>query len=196
MKGNSNDHRVRVTKMLIRKAFTDLLRQKPIQNVSVQELCTLANINRGTFYSHYKDIYDLLLQLESDMLVDFQTVLEPIINAGPDSGLQLIDVCLGIYQCFSENADVCAVMLGEHSDKTFVDKLIACGKDASMATFSRQYPKASRHRLEYFYAYVSSGSIGLLRLWLDEGMLYSARDVAVMTEQLIQSSIRFLEQEE
>ena len=44
-----NDHRTRVTKMLIRKAFTDQLRQKPIQSITVKALCDAAGINRGTF---------------------------------------------------------------------------------------------------------------------------------------------------
>ena len=60
MKKVTNDHRSRVTKMLIRKAFMELLRQKPLASISVKELCELAGINRGTFYSHYQDVYDLL----------------------------------------------------------------------------------------------------------------------------------------
>lgn len=55
-----SDQRTRLTKMLIRKAFTELLREKPVQNITVKELCQTAGINRGTFYSHYTDIYDLL----------------------------------------------------------------------------------------------------------------------------------------
>lgn len=43
------DHRSRVTRMLIRRAFTDLLGQKPIESISVKELCAAAGINRGTF---------------------------------------------------------------------------------------------------------------------------------------------------
>ena len=43
------DHRVRVTRTLIRRAFTDLLANKPIESVSVKELCQAAGINRGTF---------------------------------------------------------------------------------------------------------------------------------------------------
>ena len=62
------DHRIRVTKMLIRRALTDLLRQKPIQSISIKELCETAGINRGTFYAHYTDIYDLRKQIEDDML--------------------------------------------------------------------------------------------------------------------------------
>lgn len=50
MKTLPSDHRTRVTKMLIRRAFTDLLRSKPIQSITIRELCERAGINRGTFY--------------------------------------------------------------------------------------------------------------------------------------------------
>ena len=56
MKTLPSDHRTRVTKMLIRRAFTDLLRSKPIQSITIRELCERAGINRGTFYCHYTDI--------------------------------------------------------------------------------------------------------------------------------------------
>ena len=52
MKEKRQDHRTRVTKLLIRKAFTQLLNEKPIQSISVKELCMQAGINRGTFYAH------------------------------------------------------------------------------------------------------------------------------------------------
>lgn len=55
----SRDHRARVTQILIQKALTKLLREKPIHRISVKELCEEAGINRGTFYAHYTDIYDL-----------------------------------------------------------------------------------------------------------------------------------------
>ena len=58
------DHRTRVTKMLIRRAFTDLLRVKPVQSISIKELCEKAGVNRGTFYAHYQSVHDLLMQME------------------------------------------------------------------------------------------------------------------------------------
>ena len=60
MKSKEQDHRSRITLMLIRKALMELLRQKPIQAISIKELCESAGINRGTFYAHYTDMYDLL----------------------------------------------------------------------------------------------------------------------------------------
>ena len=57
------DRRVVRTKQQIRQALIDLLSQKSENNISVRELTQKANINRGTFYIHYKDIHDLVEQL-------------------------------------------------------------------------------------------------------------------------------------
>ena len=51
------DNRVRVTKILIRHAFLQLLKEKPLQSITVRELCQNAGINRGTFYTHYPVSY-------------------------------------------------------------------------------------------------------------------------------------------
>ena len=80
MKSKGKDYRTRVTKMLIRKAFTDMLKEKPIQSITIKELCETAGINRGTFYSHYSDIYDLLEKMEEEMMADFIKALEPLLE--------------------------------------------------------------------------------------------------------------------
>ena len=106
-----SDHRIRVTKMLIRRAFTELLRTKPIQSISVKELCETAGINRGTFYAHYTDIYDLLKKMEEEMLVDFQQALRPLLEVH-EGGITPAKITAGIFQCLKENADICTVTLG------------------------------------------------------------------------------------
>ena len=75
------DHRTRVTKMLIRRAFTDLLRVKPVQSISIKELCEKAGVNRGTFYAHYQSVHDLLVQMEDEMLAEINEVLSALLPA-------------------------------------------------------------------------------------------------------------------
>lgn len=45
----------------------DLMSEKPSKSISVRELAERADINRGTFYIHYKDVGDLLQRLEDEM---------------------------------------------------------------------------------------------------------------------------------
>lgn len=47
------------TKHAIKQAFLDLTKEKPINKITIAELSQQADIGRGTFYTHYEDIYDL-----------------------------------------------------------------------------------------------------------------------------------------
>ena len=88
------DHRVRVTQTLIRKAFTDLLAKKPIESISVKELCQAAGINRGTFYAHYRDLYDLRSHMEDELIADLQQALAPLMEGAPSP----LEVTEGIFR--------------------------------------------------------------------------------------------------
>ena len=62
------DRRAVKTKRAIRKAFLELLEQKNINRISVVEISKLADLGRGTFYLHYKDVYELMEHLENELI--------------------------------------------------------------------------------------------------------------------------------
>lgn len=188
MPKRTGDYRTRITRMLIRKAFMELLRQKPIQSISIKELCTLAGINRGTFYSHYTDIYDLLRQIEEEMLAEFEKALAPLLETQGHS-CRPVDISTGIFQCLKDNSDLCTVTLGDYGDKAFALRLLNMGREKCMASYLKYFKNASPQLIEYYYAFVSSGCIGLLQKWLDEGMTLSASQMAQMAEGMMQSGL-------
>lgn len=53
------DLRIEKTERGIKNAFIELRSRKPLEKITVKELCESARINKSTFYAHYKDIYDL-----------------------------------------------------------------------------------------------------------------------------------------
>ena len=55
---------VRNTKKRLKSSLMILLKEKPASKVTVKELCELADINRGTFYYHYTDIFDMIKTLK------------------------------------------------------------------------------------------------------------------------------------
>ena len=190
----ARDHRTRVTKMLIRRAFTDLLRQKPIQSISIKELCEAAGINRGTFYAHYTDIYDLRRQIEDEMLEDFLEALKPMLS-DMQAELTPLKISTGIFQCLKENADVCAMTVGPYGDKEFAARLISLGRERYVELYQRHFAKATPKQLEYYYAFVCSGCIGVLEKWLAEGMRSSAEEIAAIAEGIMTRGVGFLENE-
>ena len=192
MKPKTADHRTRVTKMLIRRAFTDLLRTKPIQSISIKELCAAAGINRGTFYAHYTDIYDLLHQMEEEMLEDFLKALEPLLTADGGSPTP-VKITAGIFQCLKDNADLCTVTLGDYGDKSFALRLINIGREWCVEAYSKYFAAATPKEIDYFYAFVSAGCIGLLQKWLSDGMTTGAEEITTLAENIMMVGIGCLE---
>lgn len=178
------------TAALVRRAFTDLLAEKPIQRITVREVCQKAGINRSTFYAHYQDIYDLRGKIEEEMLADFQRVLAPLLGPEPPTPLQ---VTREIYRCLQENADVCTVTLGENGDKDFILRLLSLGRESYLKAYSQHLRQATPRQLEYFYAFVSGGHMELLRKWVEEGMSTPVEEMAQLAENLMAYGMDFLE---
>ena len=60
----SGNSRSAYTKQKIQQAFMDLLGKKPFDKISVSDICGRAEISRPSFYAHYDDINDLIMQIE------------------------------------------------------------------------------------------------------------------------------------
>ena len=136
------DQRTRLTQYLIRKSLTELLREKPIQSISIKELCEVAGINRGTFYSHYEDIYQLLRKIEEEMLTDFQKALQPLLKCSEED-FSAIKITAGIFNCIKDNADLCIVTLGPYGDKEFASRLLAVGRERCLESYRKYFEKAT-----------------------------------------------------
>lgn len=62
------DLRIEKTERGIKNAFIELRSRKPLEKITVKELCESARINKSTFYAHYKDIYDLSDAMEEEVV--------------------------------------------------------------------------------------------------------------------------------
>ena len=69
------DARTRRTRMLLGDAFLRLIMEKPIEDITVQEVLDRARVGRSTFYLHFRDKNDLLLSQLERFLEHMSTVL-------------------------------------------------------------------------------------------------------------------------
>ena len=76
MKPKLEDRRVRRTKKLLKESFIELMSEKQIKDITVKDLTEHADLNRGTFYLHYLDIYDLLNQLEDEVIENVSMMIQ------------------------------------------------------------------------------------------------------------------------
>lgn len=61
MRQNGTDRRALRTRQLLTQAITDLLLTKRYESITVQEITERANVGRSTFYAHFTDKDDLLI---------------------------------------------------------------------------------------------------------------------------------------
>lgn len=111
-----NDARIRYTKMVIKDSFFQLLKQKPVEKITVKEICEMAQINRATFYRYYENQYDLLSVIENDM---FQNIKETIKEQTADLNSLIKEILNSLYK----NKDEWMLLMGNHADPRIVSKI-------------------------------------------------------------------------
>ena len=70
------DRRITRSKLALKSALISMMEEKGFENVTVNDLCAKAGLNRGTFYNHFKTKEDLLWALEDEIMDDLVTFQE------------------------------------------------------------------------------------------------------------------------
>ena len=115
------DRRVRRTRKMLTQALTQLMQEKQIKEITVKELTDLADMNRGTFYLYYRDVYDMLEKLEDSMFeaLDSIAALHETDAARQETNPILLDV----FHFIEENQEIVRVLLSPHGDMKFLHRL-------------------------------------------------------------------------
>ena len=69
------NQRIMLTKKLFNNSLIDMLQTQNIYQISIRELCQYAVINRSTFYKYYRSQFDLLSEIEQDLLFNVENML-------------------------------------------------------------------------------------------------------------------------
>lgn len=75
------NRRVQFTKTALRDAMIELICEKPLTSITVKDVCARADINRSTFYLHYKDVDSLLVAVEDYAIEYIQSHFKGLGNA-------------------------------------------------------------------------------------------------------------------
>lgn len=194
------DLRVVKTRESLNQALVEKLREKPLTKITVTELCQAAQINRSTYYLHYRDPYDQYAKLEESLYQEFAETIDgfiqshahwftDLISASRDAQTRLIE---DLFNYIKKNASIYGNILPMHQGNELLDKLYWTGHDRFFHSLNDQLPPEELQRLEYFFAFVASGCIGALRLWVERGMPESPREMSRLVIQLVRDGSSFI----
>lgn len=173
------DRRIRKTRAALKKSLTTLLQHKNVKDISVKELTDLADVNRGTFYLHYKDVFDLLEQSEQDLLDEFSEVIKGI----PADTIKnnRAEIFVKVYTLCKENADLVRILLGENGDIKFLNGINTFLKEACLKDWSPYLKQVEINQFDAFFSFLVGGCCSLLQYWFSTGMRQSPKELADIT---------------
>lgn len=108
-KGKSEYRSSLRSKELIRKAFSEMLQKKPADKITVTDIVSAANINRGTFYAHYSNINELVLSIENEFSSKLCGALEKLDVFNQE--LSVHEVIAELTGYLEENKKLCKELL-------------------------------------------------------------------------------------
>ena len=181
------DHRIRLTKLLLREAFLDLLVEKPVAKITVKELCEQANVNRATFYAHYRDLLDLHEEIERDLA---HTIMRSLSTTLPSQSLSVFsnEIC----RIIVDNERSCQAIFGEHGDPEFPLRVVETLRESSIALWRRQRPDLPEAELDRLYTFMANGCLSVIRSWVRNDMADSPQDIARFIEKMTDSGLAAL----
>ena len=114
-KPRAEDRRVKRTKRQLRDCLFRLLEQKSLKEITVKELTEEADVNRSTFYFYYKDINDMMMQIQNEIYTIFEADV-----ISPNSDFNTVEDFTGYIIRFllfcRENETICKFVISNDPD--------------------------------------------------------------------------------
>jgi AcrR family transcriptional regulator len=166
-----NDRRVRRTTAAIQSAFLKLIFEKDINEITVKELCEQADINKSTFYLHYRDIYDLAEQFKQSLATQIcDIVLEYEIKDFIPKAAEIWERVLKLYLDDPATPlsfhDTALNFMAEAINTQVLETVLS-----RLASSDSEHDEEQLYRYRIFTTFIITGFLGLLRSFDTEELM-------------------------
>lgn len=180
------DKRTLRTISALRDSLLDLMNDMPVSEISVSALAESSDINRGTFYVHYKSIDDMLAQLQAELARELADAIE----AGPKGTAERHSVfatMLSICEYFEEKRRYLSLMLGPNGDcghyKVILDTI---GKSLlGIDAHDRGNKDQGLEDRDYMYSFAVGGITNTIATWVRSDSIATPQEMALMLSRIL-----------
>ncbi len=176
--------RVRMTRKMLRDALTELLREQPLEKTTVTDVCRQADVNRSTFYAYYRDVSQLLDEIEAEVLDHIPLKAEDVEGGyGSESYLATLE---GFCRFVQEHDALFRMLFVQNESSGFYHRLVEWVVGEVLGREESQISIGSRMTL----VYCVNGVVGLLKDWISSGFAISAREFALIVIDMCARTLR------
>lgn len=171
--------------MVLKQSLMDLLKERQITAITVKEICEGADINRSTFYAHYADQYDLLEQIESEIIEDMHMYLSSYNFEREDEALQMTEKLI---EYFATKKEECQTLFHDHSHSSFEQKV----QNIAQRFIIKNWLEAGQFDEDtsrYLSSFIISGSIEVMKAWLYNNMNKTPKEMAEFITNMVNKGI-------
>ncbi|HVM72430.1 MAG TPA: TetR-like C-terminal domain-containing protein [Anaerolineales bacterium] len=174
------------SKRLIRQAFVELLQEKEPEKITVTDIITRADINRGTFYAHYQDTRAVIEQIENEIIAK---MLEFLSEFRYKNFFQNpLPLLLKITSYLEENLEFYRILINSRGSEQFLIKLKAIfvrhmETDTDIPDEIKRSPDFLI-RIHFF----AGGLVNLYQVWFRGEVGVSLNEISVEISKIISNS--------
>ncbi|MBF7030595.1 TetR/AcrR family transcriptional regulator [Staphylococcus kloosii] len=177
------DRRIKKSKQAIKQAFIQLLQEQELDKITIRDITTLADINRGTFYLHYVDKYDLLSSMEDEYInhlsekLNFDYLLKQYDSTEAFAKEFTSSILKNIMSYIENNIDFYKVILNLER-KSQIENKISQLMFNNMQTHITSKNQIAGIPIDYFHSYVSGATISFIKHWVQDDNRMSVDDLS------------------
>lgn len=175
MEENKEDRRVRRTRRLLKQGLAELMQEKEFKNITVKDITDRMDLNRGTFYLHYRDTYDLLEKMENEVLEELQSLIDTYVEPGTPQSLH--SVLNPVMDYIVENRKLCRAIFENQACGDFIGKFRDLMYRNGEKLISKRLSAAQKKRYNLAFGFISYGLMGTVQHWFDSKMDLSKEEV-------------------
>ena len=143
------DRRITRSKRALRQALIALLEERGFDSITVNDLCDRADLNRGTFYNHFRDKENLLAVLEDEVMADIAALQERMQRISLADMLAYrvagtpLPLLVDLFDYLREQSDFLHAVLGPGGDVRFAPRLREAVCEPGAEHLARKIPHES-----------------------------------------------------
>ncbi|HWJ77972.1 MAG TPA: TetR/AcrR family transcriptional regulator C-terminal domain-containing protein [Niallia sp.] len=165
----------RKTKQLIQVSFMQILEEKPFDSITIGDITKKAKINRGTFYLHFTDKYDLLERIEQQLFADLGNHIDAL-QSGYSTSTTLEkeqeQLAASLFSSIETQSPILKIFLSDHGRAGFHLRFRDAFSKKVRSNLERNesFNVNLKVPMEYFLAFITSAFLGLMEQWIQNGL--------------------------